>query len=82
MHSPWSQERQNVRVLPMSSVIQQANPYLLTEEEEEEVEERHESNRKRLRVPRRPDWNRSMPKDELERRERDEFLEWRKGLAE
>lgn len=60
----------------------QQNPYLLTEEEEKEVKAKHSSNRKRLRVPRRPAWTRETDKADLERRERDEFLEWRKGLAD
>lgn len=68
--------------MPSSSVVKTHNPYLLTEEEEEATKQRHSDNRQRLKVPRRPAWSRSMPKEQLERKERDEFLEWRKGLAE
>lgn len=68
--------------MPSSSVVKKHNPYLLTEEEEEEAKRRHSDNRQRLKVPRRPGWSRDMDKAQLERLERDEFLEWRKGLAE
>jgi len=78
----FSAERQNIRVLNSSSVVAQQNPYLLTEEEEKEVRAKHSDNRTRLRVPRRPAWTRNTEKTDLERRERDEFLEWRKGLAD
>lgn len=39
-------------------------------------------NRERLQVPRRPAWTRKTTTMELERSERDAFLEWRRGLAE
>jgi large subunit GTPase 1 len=58
------------------------NPYLLTEEQETEAKRRHRENRERLKVPRRPGWSRDMDKTALEKLEREEFLEWRKGLAE
>lgn len=80
--SPEHAERQNIRVLATSSIVQQQNPYLLSEQEEQKVNQVHKSNKKRLRVPRRPEWTRDTTKEDLERRERDEFLEWRKGLAE
>jgi large subunit GTPase 1 len=58
------------------------NPYLLTPEQERDVRQKQRENRKRLRVPRRPPWTREMKKEDLERSERDSFLEWRRGLAE
>lgn len=39
-------------------------------------------NREALQVPRRPAWTRKTTTVELERSERDSFLEWRRGLAE
>ncbi|OBA18608.1 uncharacterized protein OGAPODRAFT_96977 [Ogataea polymorpha] len=57
------------------------NPYLLTTEEEIKkfhVQREHISE---LRVPRRPRWDKSMTKHELERLESEAFLEWRRNLA-
>lgn len=42
----------------------------------------HDQNRKRLTVPRRPKWNKEMTAYELDRIEKDSFLEWRRGLAQ
>jgi large subunit GTPase 1 len=58
------------------------NPYLLTAAEEAEIKAKHQENKQRLRVPRRPEWHKDMSKEELERRERGSFLEWRRGVAE
>lgn len=35
-----------------------------------------------IRVPRRPEWDKSTTRDELHRREEASFLEWRRGLAQ
>jgi len=76
-------EKQNVKVIssPSASAAQH-NPFLLTAEEERELREKHIHNQQRLRVPRRPAWDKDMKVAELERRERDSFLDWRRGLAE
>lgn len=77
-----AERERNIQVMPSTSVIKMHNPYLLTEEEEKEAKQRHTDNRDRLKVPRRPAWTTDMDKAQLERIEREEFLEWRKGLAE
>ena len=58
------------------------NPYLLTPDEEKKTLEKHAENKQRLRVPRRPPWNKSMTTAQLDRQEKDAFLDWRRGLAE
>ena len=58
------------------------NPYLLTGQEEQEVLKKHVQNKERLRVPRRPEWTSATTRAQLERAEKDGFLEWRRGLAE
>lgn len=58
------------------------NPYLLTGQEEQEVLKKHVQNKERLRVPRRPEWTSSTTRAQLERAEKDGFLDWRRGLAE
>lgn len=60
----------------------QHNPYLLTDEEEKKTLQRHQENKQRLRVPRRPPWKKTMTTAELDRQEKDAFLEWRRGIAE
>jgi hypothetical protein len=74
------QERRNVKI------IQQAagsghNPYLLSEQEEKSTVKKHDENKKRLRVPRRPPWTKSMSTEELDKQEKAAFLDWRRGLA-
>ncbi|KAF8641100.1 hypothetical protein AX17_000743 [Amanita inopinata Kibby_2008] len=42
---------------------------------------KHEENRNRLRVPRRPPWTKAMTVAEVDRQEKTAFLDWRRGLA-
>ena len=58
------------------------NPHLLSESEEKKVLMKHSENKTRLRVPRRPTWTKAMTTQELDRQEKDAFLEWRRGLAQ
>ncbi|XP_033212855.1 large subunit GTPase 1 homolog isoform X1 [Belonocnema kinseyi] len=55
---------------------------LLSKEEREKVLESHEKNRILLKIPRRPTWNESTTAQELQSREKEEFLEWRRGLVQ
>lgn len=80
-----STERQNIKVVisdPNLNPAASHNPYLLTPQQEAELRSKQRENRERLQVPRRPPWTRQMTVVELERQERDAFLEWRRGLAE
>ena len=43
---------------------------------------KHVQNKERLRVPRRPEGDSTTTRAQLERAEKDGFLEWRRGLAE
>ncbi|KAK4189601.1 large subunit GTPase 1 [Podospora australis] len=58
------------------------NPYLLSAAEERAVFGKHNELKSRLTVPRRPKWDSSTTRDELDKLERTAFLEWRRGLAE
>ena len=53
---------------------------LLSKEEREKVLESHEKNRILLKIPRRPKWDESTTAQELQAKEKEEFLEWRRGL--
>jgi large subunit GTPase 1 len=60
----------------------QRNPYLLSAAEERAVLGKQRENKAKLTVPRRPHWDASTTPEELDRLERDAFLNWRRGLAE
>ncbi|KAL2023840.1 hypothetical protein VTK56DRAFT_1107 [Thermocarpiscus australiensis] len=60
----------------------QRNPYLLSAAEERVVLGKQKEHKARLTVPRRPHWDASTTPEELDRLERESFLQWRKGLAE
>ncbi|KAF7339797.1 Large subunit GTPase 1 [Mycena venus] len=76
----FTAERRNVKIIQQSAGSSQ-NPYLLTEQEEITTLKKHQENKKRLRVPRRPAWTKSMTPAELEKQEKTAFLDWRRGLA-
>ncbi|KAJ7630761.1 hypothetical protein FB45DRAFT_793431 [Roridomyces roridus] len=76
----FTAERRNVKIIQQSAGSSQ-NPYLLSEQEEISTLQKHQENKKRLRVPRRPAWTRSMTPAELEKQEKTAFLDWRRGLA-
>ncbi|KAM0748211.1 P-loop containing nucleoside triphosphate hydrolase protein [Meredithblackwellia eburnea MCA 4105] len=79
----FTAERQNIKVVSDPTLNAAShNPYLLTPQQERELQSKHRDNEKRLQVPRRPPWTRQMTTVELERTERDSFLEWRRGLAD
>ncbi|CCF38645.1 hypothetical protein CH063_09692 [Colletotrichum higginsianum] len=50
--------------------------------EERGVLAKQKDHKGRLTVPRRPKWDASTTPEELDRKERDSFLDWRRGLAE
>ncbi|PPQ62960.1 hypothetical protein CVT24_006066, partial [Panaeolus cyanescens] len=77
----FTAERRNVKIIQQSASASQ-NPYLLSEQEEKKVVQKQQENKKRLRVPRRPPWTKSMTTAELDRQEKASFLEWRRGLAD
>jgi large subunit GTPase 1 len=58
------------------------NPYLLSSVEEKATLKKHDDNKSRLTVPRRPHWDASTTPNQLDMLERDAFLKWRRGLAQ
>lgn len=66
---------------PTQSTAVAANPFLLTTEEEQNVKEKQQQNSDKLKVPRRPQWDSEMTRHELDRLEKDAFLDWRRSLA-
>ncbi|WFD18040.1 hypothetical protein MCAP1_000252 [Malassezia caprae] len=79
----FTAERRNIQVISAPNTSRtRHNPYLLTPQQEEEVLRNHRENKDRLRVPRRPVWDANTTPAQLERAEKDSFLDWRRGLAE
>ncbi|KAJ1858592.1 hypothetical protein GGF49_000662 [Coemansia sp. RSA 1853] len=74
----FTAERMNVKIV---STNRTSNPYLLTADEEAAALQRHRENRNRLKVPRRPAWDRTTTAAELHRDERNAFMDWRRDLA-
>jgi large subunit GTPase 1 len=62
--------------------VDQRNPYLLSAAEERAVRGKQKEHRGRLTVPRRPKWDESTTRQELDRLEKESFMDWRRGLAE
>ncbi|XP_024943699.1 large subunit GTPase 1 homolog isoform X2 [Cephus cinctus] len=54
---------------------------LLSKDEKDQVLESHAKNKKLLKIPRRPKWDQNTTAYELQTREKEEFLEWRRRLA-
>ncbi|KAJ1917520.1 hypothetical protein H4219_003153 [Mycoemilia scoparia] len=73
----FTAERGNIKIIS----TQDANPFLLTPEEEKLTLQKHKLNEEKLKIPRRPDWDETMAAEELHKRERDIFINWRRDLA-
>ncbi|KAM3619672.1 uncharacterized protein V6R79_011638 [Siganus canaliculatus] len=70
-------EKLNIKFVPA-----EARAGLLTAEERKRLAELHEENKHFLRIPRRPHWDESTSPEALQQAEKDNFLEWRRGLAQ
>ncbi|KAF9020316.1 P-loop containing nucleoside triphosphate hydrolase protein [Hymenopellis radicata] len=76
----FTAERRNVKIIQQSAGAP-TNPYVLNDQEEKKTLKRHQENKQKLRVPRRPPWKKTMTTAELDRQEKTAFLDWRRGLA-
>ncbi|KAI9677488.1 MAG: hypothetical protein M1817_006442 [Caeruleum heppii] len=73
-----AEKMNNVRIIHTD----QRNPYLLSAAEERSAVKKQRAHKERLTVPRRPPWTDTTTKHDLEARERQSLLDWRRGLAE
>nr|XP_018895707.1 PREDICTED: large subunit GTPase 1 homolog [Bemisia tabaci] len=67
--------------LNVNFVNPKSNVGLLTRKEQEKLSENHREKKKCLKIPRRPKWDASTTAEELQTKERQEFLEWRRNLS-
>jgi large subunit GTPase 1 len=73
----FTAERLNVKVIQNDY----QNPFLISEQEEKDRIEKQEANVDKLSVPRRPHWEKSMTAEQVQRNEREAFLNWRRDMA-
>ncbi|WWC87856.1 uncharacterized protein L201_002753 [Kwoniella dendrophila CBS 6074] len=79
----FTTERSKMRIISAPNMpAPTTNPFLLTAQQEKEVVKKKSRLSSDLKVPRRPHWTRSMTRLELEKQERDSFVEWRRDLAQ
>ncbi|CAG98090.1 ribosome biogenesis GTPase LSG1 [Kluyveromyces lactis] len=73
----------NVKIIRMDNGADAATSqgFSLTNEQKSKINEKQRLHARELIVPRRPKWNESMTRFELERLEKEAFLEWRRKLA-
>lgn len=55
---------------------------LLTDEEKSKAKVAHETYKNSIKIPRRPQWTTDMAPDELQQNEKEQFLLWRRSLAQ
>ncbi|KAI4499986.1 hypothetical protein M0802_004856 [Mischocyttarus mexicanus] len=71
----------NAEKLNIKFVNIQNLPGLLTKDEKKKVLEEHEKHKGFLKIPRRPKWDSSTTAQDLQAKEKEEFLEWRRNLS-
>jgi len=73
-----AEKENNVKIIHTTTL----NPYLLSANEERALTTKQKENKAKLTVPRRPHWDASTTREQLDIAERESFLNWRRGLAE
>ena len=54
---------------------------LLSQKQQLQIEKKHKDNKDLLKIPRRPKWTAETTAEDLQRAERESFLDWRRNLA-
>jgi len=73
----FTAEKLNVEFVPESRMVG-----TLTDEERSKIEKSHKEFKHFIKIPRRPKWDDKTTAEDLESKERQNFLEWRRKLAE
>ncbi|CAO3641614.1 unnamed protein product [Cunninghamella blakesleeana] len=74
----FTAERLNVKVVQNNY----NNPFLTLDKEDQERLNKQEANVDKLSVPRRPHWDKTMTAEQVQRNERESFLDWRRNMAQ
>ncbi|CAO3666732.1 unnamed protein product [Rhizopus microsporus] len=75
----FTAERLNVKVIQNNYT----NPLLMDDDEDQKRRiAKQEASIDRLSVPRRPHWDKSMTAEQVQRNERESFLNWRRSMAQ
>jgi large subunit GTPase 1 len=73
-----AEKKNSIKIIQMDG----SNPYLLSAADERMVLRRQAAHTDKLTVPRRPRWNETTTREELERAEMDMFYKWRQVLSD
>uniref|UniRef100_A0A2S2QR58 Large subunit GTPase 1 homolog n=1 Tax=Sipha flava TaxID=143950 RepID=A0A2S2QR58_9HEMI len=73
----FTAEKLNVEFVPERRMVGS-----LTDDERSKIEKSHKEFKHFIKIPRRPKWNSETTAEELESKERQNFLDWRRKLAE
>lgn len=76
-NTDFTAEKINLKIVPLTY----QNPFLLTDEKLQETQQKQQEFSNRLAIPKRPFWDATTTKHELEEKEKSSFLEWRRGLV-
>lgn len=76
-----TERTQNIKIVSSGGVVANSNPHLLSKDEFRALRRKQRENNGKLTVPRRPHWTEDMTAHQLDRLEKDAFLEWRRELA-
>ncbi|KAG0006148.1 hypothetical protein BGZ65_009176 [Modicella reniformis] len=77
LQSVTQEEKLNIKVISNHY----ENPFMLSAEMEKETLAKHKEFKSELTVPRRPPWDETTTAQQLQRMEREAFLDWRRQLA-
>ncbi|KAJ3312943.1 hypothetical protein HDV04_002600 [Boothiomyces sp. JEL0838] len=72
----FTAERLNITVVSSTQ-----NNFVLTEKQERETLRLHSENKDALTIPRRPKWDANTTAQQLQKDEKESFLDWRRGLV-
>ena len=77
----FTAEKLNITVISSGPTSSTANPFLLSTAQEKATLALHDLHKDALTIPRRPQWDISTTGEQLQKMERESFIEWRRGLV-
>ncbi|KAJ2996884.1 hypothetical protein HDV02_006059 [Globomyces sp. JEL0801] len=77
----FTAEKLNITVVKSGAIGNTINPFLLTNKQEQAALKLQALHTEDLTIPRRPQWDSTTTAKELQKREKDSFVEWRRSLV-